>query len=134
MLFPDLQSRGYRTPGRHRELGVTLIEIIVSIALLGLLAGLVGLALYRSTPAPFSGSVEARVATARREALRSGQPVSLNLAMGGRVRLATAFPDGSVLADSALGTDRLSGSSVETAERRYARAARDPKVSRPISR
>lgn len=130
MLFRGLQSRGRCPVACTPKVGVTLIELIVSIALLGLLAGMVGLAFHRSNPVPFAEPAEAQVATARREALAGGRPVALSLSIGGHTRLATAFPDGSVLADSALGMDRLTGSSVETAERRYARGARDPHVSR----
>lgn len=129
MLIPPQRAfdRAQRTRPLHG--GVTLVELIVSIALLGLLAGIVGLATRRSNPGSFAGTPAAQLAAARREALRTGLPVSLSLSVDGHLRLATALPDGSVLADSALGMDRLSGSSAETAERRYARAARDVSTS-----
>ena len=90
--------------------GVTLIELAVTLAILGVAATVTGLAV-RAMPAP--GAAERRageIATARRRALADRHPVEVDLtdSSGARLRV-VAFPDGRVLGDSALEVDPLSG-------------------------
>jgi len=97
--------------------GVTLVELLVVIVLLGLVAGVAGAA-FRSWKAPASADpVTASVERARAEALASGRAVTVELRdPAGRVASATAFPDGAVVADGmARGIDRLSGRSERAA-------------------
>jgi Tfp pilus assembly protein FimT len=65
-------------------------------------------------------STAERITVARRKAIRSGAPVTVTLqspndlenaagSMSSRVRWATAFPDGSVIASTGLSIDRLTG-------------------------
>jgi prepilin-type N-terminal cleavage/methylation domain-containing protein len=88
--------------------GVTLVELLVVLAILGVMAGVVGLAVPPIRRAP-EGGAAARVARARQTAVASGRAVTVSVSMDGRPRTATAFPDGSVVADSGLDVDRLSG-------------------------
>jgi len=91
--------------------GVTLIELIVVIALLAVLAGVTGVAMQRARP-PRGIDVQAAAALAARDsALRRGRKVTVRIAApgGGRSSILTAYPDGRVIADAALGIDPLSG-------------------------
>jgi len=92
-----------------RRAGVTLVELVVAIALLGLTASVAGLTLRRVRADDAVSPVGAQVAAARRVALVSGRPVSIDVEVDGRVSSATAMPDGSVLADGRLPVDRFTG-------------------------
>ncbi len=100
--------------------GVTLIELLVVLMILGLMAGIVGLSFTRDEPAPDAGTLAAAhdtIAAARRSAIAGGMPVAITVLVnragehdaGPQTYRATALPDGSVIADAALGIDRLSG-------------------------
>lgn len=109
------------------RLGVTMLELIVVVAIMGVMAGVVGLAV--AQPAPTAENTleaaHAAIADARRAAIRSGSAVAIVVSVDAKedgsaissaihsaqpVALhATAFPDGSVIADPALGIDRLTG-------------------------
>lgn len=95
--------------------GVTLIELSVALAILGVAAALTGLAV-RAIPEPDAAELRAgRVDAARRRALAERIPVTVELADSGRLLRAVAFPDGRVVADSALGMDPYSGRRREAA-------------------
>jgi prepilin-type N-terminal cleavage/methylation domain-containing protein len=89
--------------------GVTLVELLVVLAILGIMAGISGLALRAAPPREPKDTDLARVAAARREALRSGRPVLVALRDSGGPRSAFVLPDGSVVGDSLLAIDRLTG-------------------------
>jgi prepilin-type N-terminal cleavage/methylation domain-containing protein len=100
-------------PGGRRRSGTTLLELLVTIALIAIVAGVVAPALPRlGDPAPDTPA--SRIARARRDALASGRPVTVSIdtvvapAQAPPVD-ATVSPDGSVVADTALSIDRLSG-------------------------
>lgn len=90
--------------------GITLIELAVTLAIVGIAAAVTGLAI-RAMPAP--GAAETRaaeVAAARRRALREGRAVEIELAdSSGAPLRGVALPDGRVLADPALQVDLFSG-------------------------
>lgn len=89
--------------------GVTLIELIVALALIGIMAAVTGLAI-RRMPEPDAAQQRAdRIVHARREAIDGRRVVVFTLADTGAVRTATAFPDGRVVADSTVEIDPLTG-------------------------
>jgi prepilin-type N-terminal cleavage/methylation domain-containing protein len=89
--------------------GVTLIELIVVLAIVAIMAGVTTLAFRRADMTPTVAPWVSAVAAARRTAVDSGRTVSLTVRVGDKVYAATALPDGSVVADAALGVDRLTG-------------------------
>jgi prepilin-type N-terminal cleavage/methylation domain-containing protein len=105
------QDPNERKPGAHAapsRRGVTLIELIVSMLLLGLLSSVATLAVRRTVPrrgddpmADVSDSSLASVAAHRR--------ISFPLVVDGRRAWATVLPDGSVIADSSLHINPLDG-------------------------
>jgi prepilin-type N-terminal cleavage/methylation domain-containing protein len=90
--------------GRH---GVTLLELMIVVALLGLTASVAALAMPKRVVPP--DDTPHRIANARMQALRTGQPVTVVLKLDRTFAIATAMPDGTVLADSAARIDRLTG-------------------------
>ncbi len=88
--------------------GFTLIELMVVLAILGVMAGVVGLAVRPSEPDP-EAERAAQIADARRRALETRRPVMLDVVQGDSTWRMVALPDGSVRADSALGLDALTG-------------------------
>ena len=89
--------------------GVTLVELIVVLAILGILAGVTGLALGAAKPVPSASTEVAAAASARRQALERGEAVTVTLHSGGVARTLTALPDGSVIGDPDLPIERLTG-------------------------
>ena len=93
--------------------GVTLIELIVVISLLAVASGVSVVALRRARPPSKRELAIARVMAARDSALRTGRTVSIavqdSLAGAARALSATAYPDGRVVSDAALGIDPLTG-------------------------
>ena len=96
-----------------REAGVTLIELLVALALMGLMAGVSALAFRERkhwTP-PVRDAAVAALAAARQEAVRSGHPVTVVTVTDTGVVRGTAWPDGRVSAPGEP-VDPLSGRSV----------------------
>ena len=94
----------------RRDAGVTLLELMVAIAILGVAASVAGLALsLDSEPDPAAARAE-KIVAARREALESGRAVGFVVSMeDGRVVELRALPDGRVLGDTAAAVDALTG-------------------------
>lgn len=88
---------------------MTLIELMIALALLGILTGVVGLAAGGARSVRTADGPTAKLAEARREALRRGRAVSITVMVSGGSYSATAFPDGSVAADSVFLADHLTG-------------------------
>ena len=90
--------------------GFTLVELIVSVMLIGLLASVAVLAVRR-----FARADPADPSTIIRDsldsALSTGRSITLEFVTNGRPALATINPDGSVLADSVLHVERFTGGS-----------------------
>jgi prepilin-type N-terminal cleavage/methylation domain-containing protein len=93
----------------REERGATLLELLVVLALLGVMGAVVGLAGGASSKPPPSDESVAAVAAARREALESGRRVVISLMVEGRRVDVTASPDGGVQADTALPIESLTG-------------------------
>lgn len=87
------------TSGRARP-GMTLIELIVTLAMLGLLFGVVAVAFPRDEPAT-APSVGSDAARARTDAIRRGTPVLVHTLAGASSWTVIGHPDGRVLVDSA---------------------------------
>ncbi len=87
----------------------TLLELLVALALLGLLAGAAGLTLHTTLHPPEAGPAARQVSAARDSALRRGSPVTIAIRGAHGALEATALPDGRVIADPALGVDPLTG-------------------------
>jgi prepilin-type N-terminal cleavage/methylation domain-containing protein len=101
-----------------RVRGTTLIEVIVAVAIIGLLAALSAVQLRSPSSAPSSASDEGRdemtaaldsAAVLRERALRSHRMQRTVVMLDGRSWLVSAFPDGSVFTDADLPFDRLTG-------------------------
>jgi prepilin-type N-terminal cleavage/methylation domain-containing protein len=71
--------------------GLTLVEVVVTLTLLGVLFGLVAVSTVVLEP-PTEAMVPRQIAAARRDAIRTGVPVTL--AFDSVVRV-TLYPDGS---------------------------------------
>lgn len=86
--------------------GLTLVEMLVVLAILGLMAGVVAVRLeFRPAP-PREGTV---TGDARRRAIGEARPVSVLVTAAGRVTTVTALPDGRVLSDTSQPTNLFTG-------------------------
>ena len=97
--------------GRRRA-GVTLAELIVVVAILGLIAGMATEAFRRSpnaAGAEAGARLERELLSARWTALRTRRPVVIAIADSAGASSVTALPDGSVIGDAILLRDRLTG-------------------------
>ena len=94
--------------------GVTLIELVIAIALLSLMASIVVAAGNSQKKAP---PIADAIEQAREAAIHSGREVPLRVIAHGIAYRLVAEPDGSIVGDSALGIDRLSGHGVGNAAR-----------------
>lgn len=94
----------------NRRTAFTLVELVVVVAVLAIVASVGGVAFAQLRARDGDPSFESRVQAARRDALRSGVMVQvIDSAPGRAPRLATAFPDGRVVADRASGGEWLAG-------------------------
>jgi prepilin-type N-terminal cleavage/methylation domain-containing protein len=91
-----------------RRRGMTLVELLVTLAIMGVLLGVVTLALRRIAQ-PLREDPYHIVADSLRAAAASGRAISLSFIIRGAAAAATVFPDGSVVSDSVLAIERLSG-------------------------
>ena len=105
MTAPMISAANRSRPRR----GLTLVELIVTLALIGVLAGVVGLTLHTARRVPSIDAPTARLLAARDSALRYGVAVTVTLTVGGHAIVGTALPDGRVVADPAFKIDAMSG-------------------------
>ena len=89
--------------------GVTLVELMVVLVILGVMAGVTGIAFLTRAPVPEVNASLALVARVREKAVQSGQSATVMLAIHGAAYLATAFPDGRVVTNAPIEIDQLSG-------------------------
>ncbi len=96
-------------PGRvGRHPGVTLIELLVAVTVLGVVGAVATLAL-RPLPEPPANDPATAIRALRRSALASGRATAGVVILHDSSFNITAYPDGSVVADSAVGLLRLAG-------------------------
>jgi prepilin-type N-terminal cleavage/methylation domain-containing protein len=91
--------------------GVTLVELLVALVVLGIVSSLAGLAL-QSAASVSTGSaddVHSVAARARSSALRTGRPVTLVLGGPAGPRAITALPDGRVVGATSTRDDSAMG-------------------------
>lgn len=92
----------------YRRDGVTLVELLVTITILGVLSTVATLAV-RRIEKPNPDDPRTLLANGIRTVLKTGKPARLHFVIDGVVANATILPDGSVVADSALMVERLTG-------------------------
>ena len=92
---------------RTRRRGLTLIEVVVAMSILAIGSTIGILALRQPHDQP--DLVSAAVVSARRRAIQSGQPIVSVIRVNDTMRVLAARPDGSIVADPALGVDPLTG-------------------------
>lgn len=81
----------------HVRTGITLVELVVTLAILGLMAGIVGVAYWNAPPSADDDNESAILAAARRQAIRDRRVVTVTVRVEGRIVDATALPDGSIV-------------------------------------
>jgi prepilin-type N-terminal cleavage/methylation domain-containing protein len=89
--------------------GITLVELLVVLAIMAIAATLVALEPPRARHSTAGDLVNQQIAAARRAALDSGHAVTVAPRDSNEPLRATAFPDGSVVADPRAHIDRFSG-------------------------
>jgi prepilin-type N-terminal cleavage/methylation domain-containing protein len=89
--------------------GVTLLELMVVLTILSVTAAVTGVAVRRAQPVHVADLRAAAIARARRMAIHSGHPVTASIDIDSVLAPITALPGGSVIADSTLHVDRLTG-------------------------
>ena len=87
---------------------MTLLELIVCVAVLGLTASVATLAMRSAVP-PDPNDPMTIIADTLETVLGTGTPATLQFTINGRPALATLNADGSIVADSTLGIDRFTG-------------------------
>jgi prepilin-type N-terminal cleavage/methylation domain-containing protein len=85
---------------------MTLIEVIVVVAIIGVIASVTALALPRAVAVPLDDPGRA-LAAARQQALRDGAARSAQLLIDSTTHEIVVLPDGSVIADSSVAIERL---------------------------
>lgn len=93
------------------RIGSTLVELLVTIVLLGIVASMTTLAARRFEP-PRADDPAVIISAALDSVLASGRSQTLRITVGGESTLATVNPDGSVIADSILHLNRLTGRTI----------------------
>jgi prepilin-type N-terminal cleavage/methylation domain-containing protein len=95
--------------------GFTLVELLVAMTVLAITSMIATLAIRRNdSPAP--DDAWRILADSQRVALATGRSIVVRLNIAGTAAYASIQPDGSVVADSTLEIERLSG--LRTSERR----------------
>jgi prepilin-type N-terminal cleavage/methylation domain-containing protein len=93
------------TPKRR---GVTLVELLVTLVILGVIAGVTVLAVRRMDP-PRADDPRTIIADTLRAVLASGRPTVVRIMTDSGPASATIRADGGIVADSVLGVERFTG-------------------------
>ena len=88
--------------------GMTLLELLIVLALVGILAGVAAMAARRVAPIDHSDPL-VMVEDSLRRAVAEARAITVDVVKDGKPVSATANPDGSVVADSTFGIDRFAG-------------------------
>lgn len=91
----------------HRP-GVTLLELLVTIVILGVIAGVTVLAIRRIDP-PKPDDPRTILAESLRVVLMSGRPAVVRVMTDSGPAFGTIRADGSIVADSILDVERMTG-------------------------
>ena len=102
-----VQRAGVRLP--QSRAGVSLLEVIVTLVVLGMLTAVVGLAWQRENVTANTASAASAVAAARRQALETGTTVTVRVDMHQAVHVITVTPDGRIRGGEPLRFDPLGG-------------------------
>lgn len=100
------------TGTREPRDGMTLIELLIALAIMGIMASVVTL-LMRRNGAPVVQDPARIVADSVAAVVARGWPAAIRLTIGGRVVVASVHPDGTVIADSAFHIDRLTARTID---------------------
>lgn len=92
------------------RIGGTLVEMLVTLIILGVIASVTTLAIRRTAP-PDPHDPMTVIADTMNEVLRSGRPATLQFMVNSRPALATVKPDGGIIADTALHIEQFTGRS-----------------------
>jgi hypothetical protein len=98
------------TPTR---LGTTLVELIVTLAIMAIVTGVAALAVRDRRPETRELDPEAMIARARTDAVALRHAVTIDVILSGKPYAVTALPDGGVIADGRVQRHRLNGERVD---------------------
>jgi prepilin-type N-terminal cleavage/methylation domain-containing protein len=91
--------------------GVTLIELLITMTILGVIAGVTVLAIRRFDPVNPSDPHQI-IADSSRVAMETGRTITMRLPVDSSIATVSVRPDGSVIADSILMTERFTGAPI----------------------
>ncbi len=94
----------------HRHRGVTLLELTVVLAILGILASIAAVSMRRDAVSPQVHTPLTDIATLRRTAIFEGRTLTRTVRFHNEIARVTALPDGRVLTTDAV-VDPLTGRS-----------------------
>jgi prepilin-type N-terminal cleavage/methylation domain-containing protein len=88
--------------------GMTLIELLITITIMGIVAGVATMGV-RRIQAPRPDNPLVIVGDSLRRAVAEGRAITIRLVVDGHPAAATVNVDGSIVADSVFKADRLAG-------------------------
>jgi prepilin-type N-terminal cleavage/methylation domain-containing protein len=91
--------------------GVTLVELLVALVILGVVASVTTLVI-RPIAKPPVGDPTTAIADSLSVAIIEGRAITLSMRLHGDDVSATVYPDGSAIADSAFHIDRFTGARI----------------------
>lgn len=96
---------------RFARHGLTLLEVVISVTILGVTASVATMVIRRAPPSDPTNPATVIADTLER-VLATGARVTLQFTVNAHPALATINPDGSIVADSALAIERLTGRAI----------------------
>jgi type II secretory pathway pseudopilin PulG len=104
-----LRPSGGRARRMDHRAGLSLFELVVTIAVLGVVTTVVGLSWRSQPPARDTDSAAAVIAAGRRQSLHTGRSVTLHVEVNDTVHVITVAPDGRIHGGEPLGFESLAG-------------------------